>query len=91
MTTADVTFGDRYGLHPRAAMRIQQEAARFASTIRIQGLGSGGAPISAASMISMVSAGIRQGEQVRVTAEGPDEAEAVAALERLLAAGVCHP
>lgn len=91
MTSVDVVFRDRYGLHPRAAMRIQQEAARFRSSVTVQGLASGAAPVNAASMIAMVSAAIRNGETVRVTADGDDEAEAAAALEALIAAGVCHP
>ncbi len=91
MTSLDVVFRDRYGLHPRAAMRIQQEAAGFRSTVTIQGIASGGSPVGASSMISMVSAGIRSGDTVRVTADGEDAAQAVAAIGRLIDAGVCHP
>mgnify|MGYP001595908047 CR=1 FL=1 len=91
MTSLDVVFRDRYGLHPRAAMRIQQEAARFRSAVTIQGLASGGSPVGASSMISMVSAGVRTGETVRVVADGEDAAEAAAAIGRLMEAGVCHP
>lgn len=91
MTSIDVVLQDRYGLHPRAALRIQQEAAQFSSPVTIQGVASGGAPVRASSMISMVSAGIRNGETVRVEADGEDAAEAVAAVGRLIEAGVCHP
>ena len=87
----DVVFRDRYGLHPRAAMRIQQEAAGFRSTVTIQGVASGGPPVSASSMISMVSAGIRNGDTVRVAADGEDAADAIAAIGRLIDSGVCHP
>ncbi len=86
-----MVFRDRYGLHPRAAMRIQQEAAKFRSVVTIQGLASGGSPVVASSMISMVSAGIRTGETVRVTADGEDAPEAAAVIGRLMEAGVCHP
>lgn len=91
MTTVDAVFRDRYGLHPRSAMRIQQAAAAFGSTITIQGLDSGTAAISAASMIGLVSAGIRAGEKIRITADGPDEAAAADAIRALCEAGVCHP
>ena len=91
MTSMDVVLRDRYGLHPRAAMRIQQEAARFRSAVTIVDLASGGAPVRAASMIAMVSAGIRTGETIRVEADGDDAIEAVAAVGRLFEAGVCHP
>jgi phosphotransferase system HPr (HPr) family protein len=91
MTSLDVVFRDRYGLHPRAALRIQQEAARFRAAVTIQGLDSGGSPVGASSMISMVSAGIRNGEAVRIVADGDEAADAAAAVGRLMESGVCHP
>ncbi|MFZ5853527.1 MAG: HPr family phosphocarrier protein [Chloroflexota bacterium] len=91
MTSVEVVFRDRYGLHPRAAMRIQQAAKGFRARVTIQGLESGSAPIDARSMVALVSAGIRLGETVRLTAEGDDEAEAVVALRGLIERGVCHP
>lgn len=91
MITADTVLHDRYGLHPRAAMRIQQTAATFGSRVTLQGLDSRTAAISAGSMIGLVSAGIRGGERVRVTADGPDEAAALEAVRSLLETGACHP
>jgi len=91
MTTVDAVFRDRYGLHPRSAMRIQQAAAAFGSAITIQGLDSGTAAISASSMIALVSAGIRAGEKIRITADGADEAAAAEAIRALCEGGVCHP
>ncbi len=91
MTTADAVFRDRYGLHPRSAMRIQQAVAAFGSKVTIQGLDSRTAPISAASMIGLVGAGIRNGEKIRITADGPDEGAALEAVKALCEAGVCHP
>lgn len=91
MTIADVVFRDRYGLHPRAAMRIQQAAKGFHARVTIQGLDGGGSPIDARSMVALVSASIRLGERVRVSAEGNDETEAVAAVSGLIERGVCHP
>ena len=91
MLTADATLRDRYGLHPRAAMRITQVAAGHASTLTIERLDPPGAAISARAMIGLVSAGIRSGERVRITGDGPDEVAAVQALATLLEGGVCHP
>lgn len=90
MESSEVVFKDRYGLHPRAAMRIQQAAGRFASAITIEPIG-GGPPLDARSMISLVSSGIRLEDRLRVGAEGPDEAEALAAVSELISSGVCHP
>ena len=90
-TSIDIEFRDRYGLHPRAAMRIQQAAAGFTSRVTIRGQGGSGAAVDARSMISLVSAGIRQNEAIRVTAEGDDEAATLTALRGLIEGGVCHP
>ena len=65
-------------------------AGRFA-VLTIQGVASGGAQVGASSMISMVSAGIRNGDTVRVAADGEDATEAIAAIGRLIDSGVCHP
>lgn len=91
MTSADVVFRDRYGLHPRAAMRIQQAAGAFHSRVTIAGMGGSSRPVDAGSMIALVSAGIRLGETILLRADGDDEVEAVAALRGLIESGVCHP
>ncbi len=91
MATVDVVFRDRYGLHPRAAMRIQQAAGSFRSRLTVSSLDNAGRETDARSMVSLVSLGIRAGERVRVTAEGEDEAAALDALKKLMEGGVCHP
>ena len=91
MIERTVTFRDRYGLHPRSAHRIQQALAGTAARVRLERIEIGGSPIDARSMLALISAGIQAGEQVRVTADGPDEAAVVDTIGALLEAGVCHP
>jgi len=91
MSSIEIVFRDRYGLHPRSAMRIGQTASAFRSRLTIQRLDGGGSPLDARSMISLVSSGIRQGERIRVAADGEDEPAALAALQALIEGGVCHP
>ncbi len=88
MTTLEAIFRDRYGLHPRAAMRITQAAGAFHSRLSITG--PDGRSTDARSMISLVSAGIRAGDRIAIAADGDDEAEAAEALRQLAEAGVCH-
>ncbi len=90
MPSADAVFRDRYGLHPRAANRIRQTASEYQSKITLEPAG-GGSPIDAASMLALVSAAIRTGDRVTVTAEGSDADTALAAMTALLEGGVCHP
>lgn len=89
MTTRQGVFRDRYGLHPRAAMRMTQAAGAFRSRLTIAG--PDGRATDVRSMISLVSAGIRAGDHVTIGAEGEDEAEAADAVRQLVEAGVCHP
>jgi len=91
MTTRDVVFRDRYGLHPRAARRIQAALDPFTATVSLENLDGGGASIDARGMLALISSGVRNGDRVRITADGADEAAAIAALGDLIAAGVCHP
>jgi len=90
MASLDVVFRDRYGLHPRSAMRIQQTAAGFKSKVTIASIESNGRPADASSMIALVSMGVRNGETIRVSATGPDEDAALEALRLLVENGVCH-
>jgi phosphotransferase system HPr (HPr) family protein len=89
MAELTAVFRDRYGLHPRSALRIQQEAGRFSATVTIAT--EGGSTVETRSMISMVSAGIRTGEVVIIRAEGADADAAATAIADLMASGVCHP
>jgi phosphotransferase system HPr (HPr) family protein len=91
MATIETAVRDRYGLHPRAALRIQQLASTFRSTIVVESTSGSGSPASATSLISMVSAGIGPNEPVRITATGDDADAALAAMRDLLEGGVCHP
>jgi phosphotransferase system HPr (HPr) family protein len=90
MASVDVVFRDRYGLHPRSAMRIQQTAAGFKSKTTIESIESSGRPADASSMIALVSMGVRNGDKIRVTTTGPDEEAALEALKLLIENGVCH-
>jgi phosphocarrier protein FPr len=91
MTTRDVVFRDRYGLHPRAARRIQEALAGFVSTVTFESLEGGASAVDARGMLALISSGIRAGERVRITADGADEAEVLTSIGDLLEAGVDHP
>jgi phosphotransferase system HPr (HPr) family protein len=89
--TRDVVFHDRYGLHPRAARRIQASLGPFDSTVSLENLDGAAAAVDARGMLALISSGIRAGDRVRITADGTDETAAIDAIGDLLASGVCHP
>ena len=84
-------FHDRYGLHPRAARRIQASLDGLTATVSLEDLDGNGSSIDARGMLALISSGIRTGDRVRITASGTDEVAAVAAVGDLIASGVCHP
>lgn len=91
MTTRDVVFRDRYGLHPRSARRIRESLNGLTADVSLTSLEGAGAAVDARGMLGLISSGIRAGDRVRLEASGPDEAEALRVLGDLLEAGVCHP
>ncbi|HEX5038890.1 MAG TPA: HPr family phosphocarrier protein [Candidatus Limnocylindria bacterium] len=91
MTSRDVVFRDRYGLHPRAARRIGEAIGDLTADVSITNLDGSASQLDARSMLALIGSGIRTGDRVRIAAEGADEAAAIEAIGDLLEAGVCHP
>ena len=76
------------GLHARPAALFVQTASRFASKITVQNVTQGRQPVDAKSMMQVASQGTaRQGERIRIVAQGEDADEAIAALSALVEAG----
>ena len=75
------------GLHARPASEFVARAKGFQSKISIRRMESDKPVGNAKSIIVLLSMGICQGESVEITAEGPDEQEAVAELTALIESG----
>ena len=76
-----LTITNQTGLHARPAALFVQTAAKFQSNITLV---KDGKSINAKSILSLLSLGVHTGETVLVKSEGPDEKEALAALEQLV-------
>lgn len=72
------------GLHARPAAIFVQSANKFRSRITIRNVKSGGAPVNAKSILHVLTLGVGQGDEVEITVEGEDEANAAEALKQLL-------
>jgi phosphocarrier protein HPr len=81
MAVRTARISDPVGLHLRAASRIVQVAKRFESEIRIA---YGGVEINAKSILGLASLVARHLAPVEISAEGPDESEALDALVTLI-------
>ncbi|MBS1561353.1 MAG: HPr family phosphocarrier protein [Bacteroidetes bacterium] len=83
-----LTVRNRAGLHTRPAAMLVKIASRFKSEIYLQ---RDGFNINAKSIIGVMTLAAEQGAQVGLLVEGPDEAEAAAAIEELFNSGFGEP
>ena len=82
------TIADPAGLHARPAGLLVKAAREFSSSITLE---CGGRAAGATKLMALLTMGIRQGEAVTVTVEGPDEEEAAATVARLFQEHLCKP
>jgi phosphocarrier protein HPr len=88
MTTRSVTVVNALGLHARAAAKFVHIATRFESHIRV---GRDAKEMDGKSIMGILLLGAARGTTLRISAEGPDEAAAVAALVNLVETGFGEP
>jgi phosphocarrier protein len=84
MVSRSVTVMNRLGLHARAAARFVQLAARFQSHVRV---GRATTMMDGKSIMGILLLAAARGTTIDISAEGPDEHEAVAALVHLVETG----
>lgn len=72
---------NRLGLHARAAALLVQTASRFSAKVTVT---KDGQAVDGKSILGLMMLAAAQGSQIHVAAEGPDAAEALAAIERLV-------
>jgi phosphoenolpyruvate---glycerone phosphotransferase subunit DhaM len=79
---ADETLVNPDGLHSRPAAAIVRAVSVFDAKVTIADLTTGTGPVAANSLVGLMSLGSRTGDVIRISATGPQAAEA---LERLRA------
>lgn len=84
MTSRDVTVVNALGLHARAAARFVRLASQFASQVRVT---RGARTMDGKSILGLLLLAAARGSVLTITAEGTDEAEALAALAALAERG----
>ena len=84
MTAKHVTVVNQLGMHARAAARFVHLAARFESQIRVA---RDAREMDGKSIMGLLLLAAARGTSIRITADGGDEAEAVAALVDLVQTG----
>ncbi len=81
MVRSNVTVKMSGGLETRPIAMLVQLASQFQSKVHLE---SGEKSVNAKSIMGMMTLGIDNGDDVTVTAEGPDEEEAVEKLSSFL-------
>ena len=77
---------NRLGLHARAAARLVHTACAFESALRVERADRSGSA-DAKSILSVLMLAAARGTELRVTAEGRDEAAALGAVCELITGG----
>ncbi len=80
MVEKHVVIKNRAGIHARPASLLVQRAAAFASKIHLQ---KDSERVNAKSIMGIIALGVTYNSQITISAEGPDEEEAAAAIEKL--------
>jgi len=84
--TCSATLTNALGLHARPSVKLTRLAKTFASNIEMAA-GTEGLWIDAKSIVKVMAVKAAKGVTLRLRANGPDAAEAMAALRALVAEG----
>jgi len=75
-----MTIKNRMGLHARPAAMFVQEAGKFKSQIHVV---KDGLQVNGKSVMGLMLLAAESGSKLTIKADGPDEAKAIEALEKL--------
>jgi phosphocarrier protein len=84
MVSREVTIINRLGLHARAAARFVHLATRYQSQVRV---GRDAKVMDGKSIMGILLLAAACGTRLTITANGPDEQDAVSALAHLVETG----
>ena len=75
------TVKDELGIHVRPAGLLVKEIQKFESDVTIE---KNGKTANGRKLMALMGLGVKRGETITVTAEGPDEDAAASAIEAFL-------
>jgi len=84
MVEVETTIKNRAGIHARPSALIAQTAIKYASRIYLE---KNGNKINAKSIMGIITLAASFGSVIKISAEGPDEQEAVNAIKALFDSG----
>ncbi len=81
MTEATTTIENKTGIHARPASLFVQTVSKVKSKVQIKAKGK---TVDAKSILMIMSMGLVKGTEITISADGPDEADAVSTLKELV-------
>lgn len=84
MPTILLTVEHPSGLHARPAAEFVKTAALFTCKITVRNLSANKNPVNAKSVLSVLTQGVNQGNQIEISADGEQSEEALNALRILI-------
>jgi phosphocarrier protein HPr len=84
MTRREIVICNKLGLHARAAAKFVHVATRYGSDIRVA---RNGRVMDGKSIMGILLLSAAQGTTITISADGPDEVAALAALAELVDSG----
>jgi phosphocarrier protein len=84
VTRCEVTITNRLGLHARAAAKFVHLASRYRSHVRVS---RDGRTMDGKSIMGILLLAAPHGTAITIDADGPDEHDALAALQQLVEGG----
>ncbi len=88
MTSREAVVPNPLGLHARAAAKFVHAATKFESRVRVR---RDGRTVDGKSIMGVLLLAAGRGVVIEISADGPDEAEAVDALAALVLSGFGEP
>lgn len=88
MLTAETVVLNPTGLHARPAAFFVSLAGRWTSKVQVENVSRGIGPVDAKSILRVLTLGAAKGHTLRLSADGPDEEAALAALLESLRTGL---
>lgn len=85
--TADVTLVNEAGLHARPVSTIVKTVSGFDASVTLEDVTAGKGPVSAASLIAVLTLGSAKGNVIRISATGEQATEAVEAVRAMAVEG----
>lgn len=84
MRSTQLEIKHEVGLHARPAALFVGLAGKHQCTVQVRNLTTAGKWVNAKSILGVLTLGVKQGHMIEIATEGPDEEEAITALESLV-------